>query len=149
MKRTWCSCWRKQLLQDVLAGPLGNTCDIGACAGARSHTTILISANANFLTSIMYKILPVPRSRVVQQLYMSCSVLPLPAGRALSCRICNLSLSRHTSVDTSQVGGIRWLDLDSVEQRYLLTAAADSTLEAFDVLVSNSNSNSGTAAAAP
>jgi hypothetical protein len=42
-------------------------------------------------------------------------------------------------VETSQVGGIRWLDLDSVEQRYLLTAAADSTVEAFDVLVSRSS----------
>ncbi|WIA19361.1 hypothetical protein OEZ85_003989 [Tetradesmus obliquus] len=66
------------------------------------------------------------------------------AGRAtrkyLRHRICNLSLSRHTSVDTSQVGGIRWLDLDSVEQRYLLTAAADSTLEAFDVLAAAAGS---------
>lgn len=28
------------------------------------------------------------------------------------------------------------MDLDTVEQRYLITAAADSTIEAFDVLVS-------------
>jgi hypothetical protein len=29
------------------------------------------------------------------------------------------------------------MDLDTVEQRYLITAAADSTIEAFDVLVRN------------
>lgn len=28
------------------------------------------------------------------------------------------------------------MDIDAVEQRYLITAAADSTIEAFDVLVS-------------
>jgi hypothetical protein len=40
-------------------------------------------------------------------------------------------------VSNSQLGGIRWMDLDPVEQRYLITAAADSTIEAFDVLVSS------------
>lgn len=46
-----------------------------------------------------------------------------------------MSLSRTVTATPSQLGGIRWMDLDTVEQRYLLTAAADSTLEAFDVLV--------------
>lgn len=41
-------------------------------------------------------------------------------------------------MEASQTGGLKWLDLDAVEQRYLLTAAADTTVEAFDILVGSS-----------
>lgn len=50
-------------------------------------------------------------------------------------RLQNFSISRYVSSETSQKGGFKWLDLDTVEQRYLLTAAADTTVEAFDILV--------------
>ncbi|KAF8058843.1 ATCSA-1 [Scenedesmus sp. PABB004] len=52
----------------------------------------------------------------------------------LAHRLGALALSRGAALETSQAGGIRWMDLDGVEQRYLLTGAADSTIEAFDVL---------------
>jgi len=32
---------------------------------------------------------------------------------------------------------VKWLDLDPVEERYLLVAAADASIEALDVLVSS------------
>lgn len=54
---------------------------------------------------------------------------------AVCCRLSSLSLSRYVTVSSSQLGGLKWLDLDTVEQRYLLTAAADSTVQAFDILV--------------
>lgn len=60
-----------------------------------------------------------------------------------ACRLQHLALSRNVSVSPSQLGGIRWMDLDPVEQRFLLTAAADSTLEAFDVMVSMSPGEGG------
>lgn len=51
------------------------------------------------------------------------------------CRLRHLSVSRDISVHSSRVGAVKWLDLDPVEQRYLLAASADSSIEALDVLV--------------
>eukprot|EP00878_Enallax_costatus_P021271 GHUV01022514.1.p1 GENE.GHUV01022514.1~~GHUV01022514.1.p1 ORF type:complete len:430 (+),score=57.87 GHUV01022514.1:30-1319(+) len=55
-------------------------------------------------------------------------------------RLSSFSVSRYVTAETSQTGGLKWLDLDAVEQRYLLTAAADTTVEAFDIVTSQATS---------
>lgn len=41
--------------------------------------------------------------------------------------------SREKSISSVHTGGVTWLDLDCVEERYLLAGAADGSVAAYDV----------------
>ena len=67
---------------------------------------------------------------------------PVLWGRARS-----LVFSGEKSISSVHTGGVTWLDLDCVEERYLLAGAADGSVAAYDVqacrvLLSNAASGS-------
>jgi hypothetical protein len=49
------------------------------------------------------------------------------------CRLQDVQVSAEKSVESVHKGGITWLELDSVEHRFLLAAAADASIAAYDV----------------
>ena len=51
------------------------------------------------------------------------------AGGRASC----LEFSREKVINSAHNGGVTWLDLDCVEERYLLAGAADGSVAAYDV----------------
>ena len=46
-----------------------------------------------------------------------------------------LEFSKQKSIKSVHSGGVTWLDLDRIEQRYLLAGAADGSIAAYDVQV--------------
>jgi hypothetical protein len=49
-----------------------------------------------------------------------------------ACRASNLQVSTTKSVDSVHKGGVTWLDLDGIDHRWLLAAAADASVAAYD-----------------
>ena len=54
-------------------------------------------------------------------------MIELSINRPFLCRNLSLGYDSHKAIDSGVVAGVTWLDLDAIEQRYLLAACADGT----------------------
>jgi hypothetical protein len=75
--------------------------------------------------------LPLFARRLTQQMLNSSTAQPYTSPTPW-CRLPSLAFSNSKHVVSAQGGGITWMDLDSVEHRYLLTAASDASIAAYD-----------------
>lgn len=126
--------WRP-LLAAVGAWPL-HLLPASAAAPQLQHGPRCSAAGALRLRACSAAAAPPPRCAAALHASCRCTTLLQPAAP----RLAALELAPGFDLATDAPGGARgevlWLDLDLVEQRYLLAAAGDGAIELYDVYVS-------------